>query len=440
MSWASRVIWQEGMFLRVQHFQQQDRWTEGLLRAVARPLRPYPWGLTACELDESLLRIGRFALTAAAGLFEDGTPFAIPAETEHPPPLELGEAAGGRLVYLALPVLQAGGVEVAVPGQEGRYAVQDFDAANTQSAVREPGQLAVGRLRLRYLLEGEDRAGYHCIGLARVREVTSDRRVELDPHWIPPSLSCLAAPVLKAFVTELFGMLGQRGEELAGRLSQPGTRGAAEVQDVLLLQAVNRWQGLLAHWADAPLLYPETLYAALVEMAGELSTFTDRRRPRDYPAYRHEELQLSFAPVIADLRQALSLVQPRSAVPIPLQERGYGIRVGLIADRSLLRGSVFVLTAQAAMPDETLRRLLPRHLRIGAVENIHTLVNTQLPGIEVRPLPVAPRQLPFYDGAVYFELNPRDPLWASLQNASGIAAHVNRDFPELRVELWAIRG
>lgn len=440
MSWANRVIWQEGMFLRTQHFQQQDRWMEGLLRAVAGPLRPYPWGLTACELDESLLRTGRFALTAAAGLFEDGTPFAVPAEAEHPPPLELGEAAGGRLVYLALPVLQAGGAEVAVPGQEGRYAVQDFDAADTQSPAREPGRLAVGRLRLRYLLEGEDRAGYHCIGLARVREVTSDRRVVLDPHWIPPALTCLAAPVLKAFVTELFGMLGQRGEELAGRLSQPGTRGAAEVQDVLLLQAVNRWQGLLAHWADAPLLHPETLYAALVEMAGELSTFTDRRRPRDYPAYRHEDLQLSFAPVIADLRQALSLVQPRSAVPIPLQERGYGIRVGLIADRSLLRGSVFVLTAQAAMPDETLRRLLPRHLRIGAVENIHTLVNTQLPGIEVRPLPVAPRQLPFYDGAVYFELNPRDPLWASLQNASGIAAHVNRDFPELRVELWAIRG
>jgi type VI secretion system protein ImpJ len=32
MSWTNRVVWQEGMFLRTQHFQQQDRWTEQLVR------------------------------------------------------------------------------------------------------------------------------------------------------------------------------------------------------------------------------------------------------------------------------------------------------------------------------------------------------------------------------------------------------------------------
>ena len=34
MSWTNRVVWQEGMFLRTQHFQQQDRW---LGAAGARP-------------------------------------------------------------------------------------------------------------------------------------------------------------------------------------------------------------------------------------------------------------------------------------------------------------------------------------------------------------------------------------------------------------------
>ena len=32
MSWTNRVVWQEGMFLRTQHFQQQDRWTEQIVR------------------------------------------------------------------------------------------------------------------------------------------------------------------------------------------------------------------------------------------------------------------------------------------------------------------------------------------------------------------------------------------------------------------------
>ena len=35
MTWTNRVVWQEGMFLRAQHFQQQDRWTGALVRGRA---------------------------------------------------------------------------------------------------------------------------------------------------------------------------------------------------------------------------------------------------------------------------------------------------------------------------------------------------------------------------------------------------------------------
>ncbi|MDE1896544.1 MAG: type VI secretion system baseplate subunit TssK, partial [Rhodospirillales bacterium] len=44
MSWTNRVIWQEGMFLRSQHFQQQDRWLEAYLRGRVAALRTHGWG------------------------------------------------------------------------------------------------------------------------------------------------------------------------------------------------------------------------------------------------------------------------------------------------------------------------------------------------------------------------------------------------------------
>ena len=44
MTWTNRVIWQEGMFLRAQHFQQQDRWLEALVRGRTAALRPHPLG------------------------------------------------------------------------------------------------------------------------------------------------------------------------------------------------------------------------------------------------------------------------------------------------------------------------------------------------------------------------------------------------------------
>jgi type VI secretion system protein ImpJ len=440
MSWTNRVVWQEGMFLRTQHFQQQDRWTEQLVRGRVQALRPHPWGLIDYALDRDLLGTGRFALASATGVFEDGTPFSLPGETDHPPPLEVPDSARNVLVYLALPIRQAGAVEVADAATEGRYAARPFEAYDTHSASPQPAELQVGRLRLRYLLDTDERTGYLCIGLARVTEVTADRRVILDERWMPPALVCSAVAQLAGLIAELSGMLNQRGEALAARMTAPGQAGVAQVSDFLLLQTINGWQNVLAHWADAANVHPEALYTTLVQMAGELATFLETRRPSAYPAYRHDDLQRSFAPVVADLRRALSTDLDMAAVAIPLRDARHGVRVGPITDRSILRGANFVLTVQADMQAEQLRRLFPSQVKIGAVEHIRELVNVALPGIAVRPLPVAPRQLPFYAGATYFELDRASPHWQQMQNSGGFAIHVSGDFPNLRLELWAIRG
>ena len=63
-----------------------------------------------------------------------------------------------------------------------------------------------------------------------------------------------------------------------------------------------------------------------------------------------------------------------------------------------------------------------------------------LPGISVRPMGAAPRQIPFYAGATYFELDRNSPHWQQMQSSGGFAIHVSGDFPELKMELWAIRG
>jgi len=441
MTWSNRVAWQEGMFLRAQHFQQQDRALEALVLGRTAVLRPHGWGMVNWVINRDLLATGKFAATIASGVFEDGTPFSLPGDADHPVPLDVPEGTRNTVVHLALPVRQPGAVEIAsADAPEGRYGLQEFEAYDTQSASPQPAALQVGRLRLRYLLENQRQPGFVCIGLARIVEVAADRRVTLDDRWIPPALICSAAPPLAGLLAELSGMLNQRGEALAARMTAPG-RGVADVSDFLLLQSVNRWQKLLSHWADAGAVHPVDLYAVLVQMSGDLATFTEAtRRPAAYPAYRHEDLQRSFAPVIADVRRSLSAVIDQTATPIPLQDPRHGIRVGQITDRNILRSGSFVLCVQADMPTDTLQRLFPAQVKIGAVEQIRELVNVALPGISVRPLPVAPRQLPFYAGASYFELDRNSPHWQQMQSSGAFALHVSGDFPNLNLELWAIRS
>ena len=113
-------------------------------------MRPHGWGLTEAAINRNLLGTGQFALASGSGVFEDGTPFALPGETDQPVPLDLPETTRNAVVYLVLPMRQAGSVEVSANGSaEGRYEQRGFEAYDTHSNSSQPAPLQIGRLRLR---------------------------------------------------------------------------------------------------------------------------------------------------------------------------------------------------------------------------------------------------------------------------------------------------
>jgi type VI secretion system protein ImpJ len=444
MSWNNKVIWSEGLFLRPQHFQQSDRYFEKLVRGRVAALRPYSWGITELKLNRDMLALGKFAVEEARGVLEDGTPFAIPDDADHPVPVDVPESTRNSIVYLALPGYQPGALESApadATESVARFAVQEQEINDATAPGRANVAIEVGKLRLRFVLEGADRAGLICLGIARIIEVRSDRQIVLDDTFIPPTLDCAAAKNLGGFVGEIQGLLHHRGEALGGRVADSGTKGVAEIADFMLLQVINRYEPLFIHLASAIHIHPETLYAMAVQLAGELATYTTtNKRPPSFGQYRHEDLALTYAPVMRSIRQSLSAVLEQTAVPIPLQPRKYGVHVAPIADKTLLTTAAFVLAVKANLEVERVRRFFPTHLKLGPVENIRELVNSALPGIGVRPLPVAPRQIPYHAGKTYFEIDRTSPLWKGLQTSGGLALFVGGEFPDLEMELWAIRG
>src|SRR5580658_11073924 len=108
MQGENRVAWREGMFLRPQHFQQQDRFVDALIRARTEALRPYPWGLTALKINASLASLGKFAIEQCSGILSDGQPFSTPDDFPPPAPLDVPADAREATVYLTLPARQAG--------------------------------------------------------------------------------------------------------------------------------------------------------------------------------------------------------------------------------------------------------------------------------------------------------------------------------------------
>ncbi|MFV0360821.1 type VI secretion system baseplate subunit TssK [Tropicimonas sp.] len=443
MSWDSKVLWTEGLFLQPHHFQQADRHTEALVGGLARRVAPYAWGVSQLEIDDEVLKVGQFAIKSCAGLTQDGAVFRVPSAETHPPALDVPPGIKDCIVYLSVPQRRQGAAEVDMTGAElsaARLRPAELEVTDTMGAGRKPAMLAVGTLRLQFALEVDDLADRLVIPIARIVEVRADSEVVLDKSFIPTVMDLRAAPPLADFLNELEGLLNHRSTALSGRLTQGGKKGAAEIQDFLLLLAINAMQPVVRHLAGIENVHPVAFYRDCVSLAGQLATFTaPAMRPPEFPAYQHHDLTASFAPVIRELRRYLSAVLEQTAISIPLEERKYGISVGVIADRKLIRDAGFVLAVSADTQAENIRRHFAGQSKIGPVEEIRTLVNSALPGIALRPLPVAPRQIPYVAGSVYFELDPESPYWGKMTTSGGIAVHVSGAYPGLGMELWAIR-
>lgn len=445
MTQYNKIVWSEGLFLRPQHLQQHERYLERYTDLRASSLHPHAWGFSELELELDLLAIGRFGLRRARGVFPDGTPFSMPDDDPLPPVLDIDPNCRDEIIYLTLPLRTPSQPDSAWPDARSdrlvRYGVREVEAIDASGSVDESVLLEVGALSSRLLPQSRPGEGLSRIPVACIVECRADNRVVLDDAFVPTTLACRAAARLQTFLVELLGLLHQRGEALAGRVALSDRGGAAEIADFLLLQAVNRWQPLIAHWAESSTPHPELLYRALVSMAGEFATFTaPGKRLGALPPYRHEAQQASFKPVIAALRGSLSAVLEQNAVAIPIQLRKHGVWVAIPGDPGLCDSAVFVLAARADQPSEELRRQLPMQAKVGPVEKIRDLVNLQLPGIGLAPMPVAPRQIPYHAGYLYFELDRQVPLWRELRTAGGIAFHFGNEYPGLDLQLWAIRG
>lgn len=442
MSWTSKTVWSEGMFLRPQHFQQHDRYLETLIEERCSPLQPYAWGIRELEINQEALGLGKIDISKCRAVLPDGTTVDIPNADSAPEALELDMKTRDQVIYVCLLQKRFGSNEISrsdSEDQDTRLSVDVMDIRDTSVAMNVNAPIELGRKNLRLLREGDERADFACLGVIRVIEVRNDKSVILDRTYIPPSMDCRDTSRLAAYVDELQGLLKQRAEALAARLGAD-KGGTADMGDFMLLQVINRYDPYFSHLSGLPHLHPETLYSVCTQMAGELATFTSHgKRPPAFPAYDHEDLRASFEPLMTELRRALTTVLDQTAIQIDLELKKGGIRKGTISDRALLDEAYFVLAVKADMPTEDIRNLIPQQAKIGSPNAIIDLIKLQIPGVAMSALPQVPREIPFHAGYQYFELDKRGDMWQQIRQVGSLALHAGGNFPGIDFELWAIK-
>jgi type VI secretion system protein ImpJ len=450
MSRFRKIVWNEGMLLSPQHFQQWDNFYEGLLNSRLASLAPYEWGILDLQINRESVANGSFDLVRCRAVMPDGLLLNVPEIDPAPYPRPIQDhfdpEAETLDVHLAIPAKRPGAANFqsngGAPEQMARY-FQESGVAVDETTGDGEVQISFARSNLRLLFADELREGYSSIKIAELRRTTTGQLTVSDTY-IPPALSVVASSWLANMLRELVEILITKSSSLSDQRRQRSASLAdfttSEVAAFWLLHTVNSAIPPMAHLFRTPLVHPERLYTVMAELAGKLMTFTTDRHPKDIVRYEHNDLYFTFSNLSAQIRDLLETVIPTRCVPIPLDNTRESLYVGRVLDERLLKEAAFYLAIRAKMPDGQLIEHVPRVVKIGSRDIIDAIIGSGLPGVTLTHASPPPAPIPTRIGFHYFALDTVGPFWEAIRGSKTIAVYVPADdFDDEKVEMYAVK-
>ena len=440
MSKYHRIVWNEGMFLGPQHFQQRDRYADGELRWVAEA-QPFAWGLRRLQIEEEALINGRFALRALEAVLPDGSLLRAPEVDPLPDPRSFAEAFGAERpelpVFLALPAERPGLPLVSSPRSESRVASPFVAEERRLPDLNDPGQeteLLIARRNLRLVFGGENTDGLVTLPLAVLERGEAGRPV-IRADYAPPATSLEAAGPLLGYLRSIAEVLDAKSSQLAAQTRHRSAESvdftSSDVGIFWLLHTVNSYLPRLLHFQRVPQSHPLALYDCLAGLAGGLCTFGVDRHPREVPAYQHEDLGGCFRGLSDLILDLLGKVMPTRFTGIVLKARDESLLIGEIKDdRHFADSCQWYLALIGELSEARLREDVPLQIIVGTPDNVDFLVQTATPGIRLEFVSQPPRDFPIKAGRSYFRLLTKGDIWETLRKAKSVAIYLGS--PDLR--------
>ncbi|MQT81424.1 type VI secretion system baseplate subunit TssK [Pseudomonas helleri] len=444
-----RPMWAAGTLLSPQQFQQQARWEAWANDRLAHLSLVHPWGVQAVMFDLEALRLGKLKAAHIRLRMSDGVLIDTDLVDRLPPALELAgllpDDIQSALLLLALPLEQANGNNCLLEGGRAerpiRYRqdwrkVQDVYADEMQS-------IGVLEHALSLRLDSDENGDYITCPLARlVRD--GHGNWSLDSSYVPPLLNFDAHSGLLTQLDNLLTQLSAKRQRLMGMRRESNQRMAdfavADVSLFWLLNALNTYQPVLADIKAHPARHPEQVYLELVKLAGSLLTFSLEHDIDKIPAYRHEQLESVFPPLMSTLSTLLEASLPSRVIALELEERGANRWQVSLNDARLREpdGADFYLSVRCRLPAVQLQEQFPRLCKVGTPDEVDHLVNVALEGVPLQSLSHVPAAIPLRLENQYFALDLGHAKGRAMLSEGVCAFYVPSTLADVKLELFAV--
>lgn len=448
---SSKILWGEGLFLRPQHFQQQDRYHEQRLLQSVQALHPYAWGVNQLQIDRDALANNSLRLLELSLRFQDGEFYDAPGADDLPDAVDLGQLQQSQQTityYAALPAFKSfggnfgdGSERAAGTGASAvRYHQHNADTPDLYTHAA-PAQLSYLKKTLRLVSEFEPRDSYTHFPLLRLRRAATGG-FELDAAFVPPSLTIRSAPLLFLQLRRLLDALQAKVSALYGHHREPSKHviefRSGDMSSFWLLHTASSAFASLTHYFQHPALHPERLYEQLLSLAGALMTFSKSWTLADLPAYQHADAGPAFATLHQIIRELLDTVISSRYFAIALREVKPSYHHGMLDSGKIDDKTTFYIAVSAAMPASELVDVVPLRFKVGAPDDVDKFVLSAMPGVRLQHAPQVPAAVPVRPDACYFAIEAKGQMYERMLQAQSISIYVPGGMNDLKLDLVAV--
>jgi type VI secretion system protein ImpJ len=454
------LFWHQGLFLQPQHFQLLDHSFRSLLSPFHDFLEPHFWGIGQVEIQKAALGNRSFSLLRGNLLFPDGTHTVFPGNAlVEARSFEESQIGGGAPfpVYLGLKKWNEAGENVTVLDKLDNLSrvttrfvapadpekVPDLHAGGPSGQVKKMYYL----LKIFWETEKEQLGDFVLLPVAQLERAGAE--IALMSRFIPPSLTVAASEVLLKVVQEIRDQIAARSRQLEEYKRQRGIQtaefGSRDMVYLLALRSLNRYVPALFHFTETQQVHPCAVYAALRQLIGELSTFSERVNvlgeveggTRALPAYDHRNLWECFSAAQALIARLLDEITAGPEYVFRLVSDGTYFAADLDPAVFEARNRFFLVLKTEEDPKAVLQSLATI-VKMSSREHLPILIARALPGIRLEQLAAPPQELPRRAHSLYFSVDIHSDLWSFVEKGRNLALYWDSAPDDLEAELMVV--
>lgn len=448
MNFAPKVLWGEGLFLRPQHFQRQDSYHESRLHQTAVALHPYAWGVRNLQIDTEALANSSLRFNELSVIFPDGEPYSAPQDDNLPPAVSLADiplAQQSVTFHLVIPSLNWHGGNSSSDTTVGvgpRYTQIGQETLDLFTHAAAAEVMYLGK-QVRVVSEFDSLDSFVSFPIARLRREATGG-FKLDSSFMAPCVSIKSNPLLFLNLRRLLDSLQAKVNALYGHHREPSKNviefRSGDIASFWLLHTASAAFAGLSHLFHHPVLHPERYFEQLLNLAGQLMTFSKSHSLVDLPVYKHEDPGPAFTQLHAIIKDLLDTVISSRYFAIALTEVKPSYHSGRLDSGKIDEKTVFFLGVSADMPALELVDIVPLRFKIGAPDDVEKFVLSAMPGVRLVHSPQVPAALPVKPDTYYFSVDSKGALYDRMLDAQSLSIYVPSGLQNLQLELLAVTG